>query len=160
LVESNTRLDAYIYSLNDGYNKHIKVEIHHESSCVSNFTIKALVSSHSQTQIDLVSIASRNTKSIEANQTVDGILFGDLANINVTPSMSIDTNIIKSSHSVNIGNINPEHLFYLMSRGIDKKSATTIILDGMFDEIKRAHDKKAQDLYNNIVLTLGKMVKK
>ncbi|MDR3330143.1 MAG: SufD family Fe-S cluster assembly protein [Mycoplasmataceae bacterium] len=156
----DVQFTIYIYTLNAGFKKNIKVKISHESKSVSNTIIKALASSNAKTQIDLVSVANKNVVNLETNQSIDGVIFDNSAQINVTPSMLIDTNVIKASHSVNIGNVNPDQLFYLMARGIDKVKATMLILDGMFGGIKRDNDKKAQDIYNNISLTLSKMVKK
>jgi Fe-S cluster assembly protein SufD len=150
----------YIYTLNMGFKKNIQVKIDHESGSVSNTIIKALASSNGNTQINLVSMANQKMINLETNQSIDGVVFGESAKISVTPSMLIDTNAIKASHAVNIGNINPDQLFYLMARGIDKTKATMLILDGMFGAIKRDNDKKALHLYNSIAYTLSRMVKK
>ncbi|MDR3257829.1 MAG: SufD family Fe-S cluster assembly protein, partial [Mycoplasmataceae bacterium] len=131
-AESNTNTDLkfhigvgakviiYIYTLNMGFNKKINVKIDHESGSTSNTIIKALASTNGHTQINLVSTANKKVVNLETNQSIDGVVFDESATINATPSMLIDTNVIKASHAVNIGNINPEQLFYLMARGINK----------------------------------------
>ncbi|MDR0675131.1 MAG: SufD family Fe-S cluster assembly protein [Mycoplasmataceae bacterium] len=146
-----------IYALSDGFHKIIKLRINHNSYTTSNTIVKAFASNHSTIKLDLINIASPKTTKIVQNQSVDGILFDKNSSIDVTPSMLIDTNAIKASHAVNIGNINPNHLFYLMSRGLTKTKATMTILNGMFATLNE--QEITQDLYNKATLFLKKIIK-
>ncbi|MDR1234541.1 MAG: SufD family Fe-S cluster assembly protein [Mycoplasmataceae bacterium] len=156
LIKNYSECNLNIYILDEKYTKNIDIKIIHSSNSVSNTMVKAIASNYGNIKLNLVNIAEKNTVNIEQNQTVDGILFDETSNIDVTPSMLIDTNVIKASHAVNIGNVNPEQLFYLMSRGISKTKAILTILNGMFSGLKTTESNS--NLYNKVTKTLKKMI--
>jgi Fe-S cluster assembly protein SufD len=156
-LEEYASCNLNIYSLSDGFHKNIKVCIHHSSSSTSNTVAKVFVANHGLVRLDLTNKTPKNMIKITQNQSIDGVLFDENSQINVTPSMLIDTNVVKASHAVNIGNINPEQLFYLMSRGLSKTKATMMILNGMFSSLN-GHET-TQDLYNNVTGVLKRMIK-
>ncbi|GHU35405.1 hypothetical protein FACS1894166_13680 [Bacilli bacterium] len=86
---------------------------------------------------------------------MEGVLLDNVSTIKVLPSMIVDTNSIKASHTVNIGNINPDQLFYLMSRGISQHDATIILLESMFSQIRETQNT----IYLDIKLKLNQMLK-
>ncbi|MDR0986028.1 MAG: SufD family Fe-S cluster assembly protein [Mycoplasmataceae bacterium] len=153
-LKQHQDLNLYVYSLNKSSAKNFKININHSPYSKSNTFIKTFAINKGNTNIELISTINKNNTNVEAHQTIDGILFDDLSKINVIPSMVVDSNSIKSSHSVNIGNINPEQLFYLMSRGISKDKSTALLLDSMFSGIKDLKDKQAVDLYEKLNKTL------
>jgi Fe-S cluster assembly scaffold protein SufB len=120
--------------------------------------VKTLGAHRSHTHINIVSLIEKDALHVTSNESIDGILLDDTAEIKVLPSMLIDGNSMKASHSVNIGNINPEQLFYLMSRSCSKNEATKILLNAMFHKIKSNEHKSAIRLYNNINEALNKLL--
>ena len=54
---------------------------------------------------------------------------------NSIPSLKIDANDVKASHGATIGQINEEHLFYLMSRGLSRQEAEQLIVEGFFEPV-------------------------
>ncbi|MDR1991693.1 MAG: SufD family Fe-S cluster assembly protein [Mycoplasmataceae bacterium] len=156
-LEEYAECQIEVFILNNGYAKNIQIEIIHHSFVNSNTIVKALSAHRGETKINLINKTPPNTKKITQNQIVDAILFDQTSRIIVTPSMLIDTNIIKASHAVNIGNINPEQLFYLMSRGVSKSKAITTILQGMFISLMK--NSSTNDLYNKALTVLKRMIK-
>jgi Fe-S cluster assembly protein SufD len=137
--------------------KELMVQIVHDSNTYSNVNVKTFCSNGGVIKLNLTNTAPKNKEKIEQNQIIDGVVFDELSQIHVTPSMLIDTNVIKATHAVNIGNVNPDQLFYLMSRGVSKSKATVMILKGMFSGL--AHVKTTQNLYNKAITFLNKMIK-
>ncbi len=54
---------------------------------------------------------------------------------NSIPSLKIDANDVKASHGATVGQINEEHLFYLMSRGLTREEAEKLIVEGFFEPV-------------------------
>jgi Fe-S cluster assembly protein SufD len=156
-LNNKASCSIHIYVLSDNFNKNIKIHIKHASYTSSNTVVKAFASNKGNIKLDLINATPKNTTNIIQNQSIDGILFDETAKITVTPSMLIDTNVVKASHAVNIGNINPEQLFYLMSRGLTKTKATMMILNGMFNHLR--NQQSVQDLYNKVTFVLQQMIK-
>ena len=55
----------------------------------------------------------------------------DESNITANPILLIDEYDCFANHGAAIGKINDEDLFYLMSRGLSKNEAFTLMLQGM-----------------------------
>jgi Fe-S cluster assembly protein SufD len=118
----------------------------------------AFASQYGNVNINLVARAKRGATNIITNQTIDGVIFDNNANIKVTPSLIVDTNSIKATHAVNIGNINPEQLFYLMSRRMTRSSATNLIIKSMFNDLHNIELSKI-NIYNYVTHALSSMLK-
>lgn len=58
------------------------------------------------------------------------LLLSDQAHAEAVPDLEIKTDDVKCSHAASISHIPQDHLFYLMSRGIAKKQAEDLIVDG------------------------------
>ena len=56
------------------------------------------------------------------------LLLGKNARAQVDPELEILTNDVRASHAVSVGNVDGEQLFYLMSRGINKKESIKLIV--------------------------------
>jgi Fe-S cluster assembly protein SufD len=51
------------------------------------------------------------------------------------PGLEIKADDVRCSHGATIGKIDPEQVFYLLSRGIPQKEAEQLIVEGFFDPI-------------------------
>ncbi len=69
----------------------------------------------------------------EASLRDDSLLFGRDAHIDAIPALEIAANDVKAFHGATVGAIDDEHLFYVMSRGIDRVSAEKLIALGFFE---------------------------
>lgn len=57
------------------------------------------------------------------------LLLGKTARAQVDPELEILTNDVRASHAASVGQIDAEQLFYLMSRGINKKESIKLIVE-------------------------------
>ena len=60
---------------------------------------------------------------------------GDKTLANSIPSLKIDANDVKASHGATVGQIDEEHLFYLMARGLSRHEAEKLIVEGFFEPV-------------------------
>lgn len=60
---------------------------------------------------------------------------GEKTLANSIPSLKIDANDVKASHGATVGQINDEHLFYLMARGLSRSEAEQLIIEGFFEPV-------------------------
>ena len=72
-------------------------------------------------------IAYKGVKSIEANQLNNNLLLNAGATIYTKPQLEIETDDIQCSHGASVGELDEQSLFYLLSRGIDNKTAKLIL---------------------------------
>jgi len=74
----------------------------------------------------------QKTNSYLANHILK---LGDKTLANSIPSLKIDANDVKASHGATVGQINEEHLFYLMARGLSRQDAEKLVVEGFFEPI-------------------------
>lgn len=68
-----------------------------------------------------------------------------------SPVLKIDENDVQASHAAVVGKLNDDHLFYLLSRGIDMKDARKLITQGYLMPIASYFDEKvASDIMEAI----------
>ncbi|MBS3105926.1 Fe-S cluster assembly protein SufD [Candidatus Woesearchaeota archaeon] len=74
----------------------------------------------------------QKTNSYLANHILK---LGEKTLANSIPSLKIDANDVKASHGATVGQIDEEHLFYLMSRGLSRDEAERLIIEGFFEPV-------------------------
>lgn len=70
-----------------------------------------------------------------AYQTNRNLTLGAGAWAESVPNLEIETNDVKCSHASTVGPIDPEHRFYIESRGVPSQIAERLIVLGFFDEV-------------------------
>ncbi len=76
--------------------------------------------------------AAQKTRSYLENHILK---LGDKTLANSIPSLKIDANDVKASHGATVGQINEEHMFYLMARGLSRQEAEKLIVEGFFEPV-------------------------
>jgi Fe-S cluster assembly protein SufD len=64
---------------------------------------------------------------IDARQSNDNLLLGPHAEIDTKPELEIYADDVKCSHGATVGELDPDHLFYLRARGIDADDARQML---------------------------------
>ena len=75
---------------------------------------------------------AQKTNSYLANHILK---LGEKTLANSIPSLKIDANDVKASHGATVGQIDEEHLFYLMARGLSRAEAEKLIVEGFFEPV-------------------------
>jgi Fe-S cluster assembly protein SufD len=75
----------------------------------------------------------RSAHGADASLRDDTLLIGKDAHIDAIPALEISANDVKAFHGATVGAIDEEHIFYLMSRGIERTAAQKLIALGFFE---------------------------
>lgn len=63
------------------------------------------------------------------------------------PSLIVETDNVKASHGGTVGEIDEDQVFYMQSRGISRRDAVRILVEGYFEEvISRLHDERLETI--------------
>jgi Fe-S cluster assembly protein SufD len=63
------------------------------------------------------------------------------------PSLIVETDNVKASHGGTVGEVDEDQIFYMMSRGIPRREAVRILVEGYFEEvIARLHDPRLEEI--------------
>ncbi len=81
----------------------------------------------------LIRKEAKGTNSYEANRN---LVLSEGARADSVPNLEIETGLIDGAgHASTTGRFDDNHLFYLMSRGIDEKTARRLVVRGFLNEI-------------------------
>jgi FeS assembly protein SufD len=79
----------------------------------------------------------KNAKASESYLAGHAILLDKGAKSDSIPSLEIETNEVKATHSASVAQMDEEQLFYLMSRGFSKSSAKRAVVEGFLEPLAR-----------------------
>lgn len=76
------------------------------------------------------------TKSI-ANQESRVLMLSENARGDANPILLIDEDDVEAGHAASVGRVDPEQLYYLMSRGISRTESERLVIHGFLDPVVR-----------------------
>lgn len=91
------------------------------------------------------------SKKSETHQKAKIILFDKFASGTASPILKIDENDVVASHGAVVGQLNSDHMFYLMSRGLSKKEAKELITRGYLEPISRLFNDSNRELIEKAI---------
>ena len=82
------------------------------------------------------SIKHGGTKSM-ANQESRVLMLSENARGDANPILLIDEDDVEAGHAASVGRVDPEQLYYLMTRGISQREAERLVIHGFLDPVVR-----------------------
>lgn len=116
------------------HDQHITVD-HSNSSCQSRQLFKYILADDSSGVFNGKVIVHKNTAQTNADQSNKNLLLSASALMNANPQLEIYAEDVKCSHGSTTGQIDPEALFYLRSRGLNKQRAMELIVEGFARDV-------------------------
>ncbi len=90
----------------------------------------------------------KGSKGSATHQSAKIMVFDPMCKAKASPKLCIDENDVEASHAAIVGQINEEHIYYLMTRGIDEEDAKRLITLGYLNPILRYFSD--EDVLNKI----------
>lgn len=156
-VASNTNLSIKVIAIN--YNQ-LEINAKFDINLVkdnNNCEIEMLCYGFDKSKSKIVSNVSVNQQTIKNKslQKITGVLLSGECKIVGEPNLKIDALNVDAKHKLNIGSLDKNEIFYLMSKGIDKNEAKKIIinsylislLDSLNEQEKKFCLKKVQERF-------------
>ena len=75
-------------------------------------------------------------KAVEARQKNKNLLRSRHAEVSMRPDLEIYSEDVKCSHGATVGELDPETLFYLMSRGFNETQASLLLEEAFLQSIE------------------------
>lgn len=98
-----------------------------------------------------VSHITEGAKSSNAKQNAKIIVFDKNSQGVASPILKIDENEVQASHGAIVGQLNSDHMFYLMSRGLTRDEARTLITLGYLKPVSKEFSEKTQELIEEAI---------
>lgn len=130
-----------------------RTEQHHLAPyCSSNLLCKNVLQDQSKSIFSGLIRVDPEAQQTNALQTNRNLLLSKEAEANSLPGLEILANDVRCTHGATTSRLNQEELFYLLSRGIKKKNAESLISLGFLEEIlDKIPDKNLADKVRDLV---------
>lgn len=108
---------------------------HGSSSTQSNVLCKTVLSGESKSVFSGLIRIGQKTKKCNAYQKNQNLLLSKNARADTIPKLEIETDDVQCGHGATVSSIDPEQLFYLLSRGVNEKEARELIVEGFCEDV-------------------------
>jgi Fe-S cluster assembly protein SufD len=108
---------------------------HLSPNCTSNQLFKGVLDDMSTGAFNGRIFVARDSQGTLAYQKNNNILLTDTAKMDTKPQLEIYADDVKCSHGATIGQLDEDGLFYLQSRGIDRREAKLMLMFGFAHEV-------------------------
>jgi len=116
------------------HDQHVIIE-HSSNACQSNQLFKYILSDKASGVFNGKVVVKEKTKQTDASQSNKNLVLSPSALMNANPQLEIYADDVKCSHGSTTGQIDHEALFYLRSRGLNKKRAMELIVEGFAGDV-------------------------
>lgn len=132
LLESNAEVFlSGIALLKEKRESHTHVLIEHIApECQSLQLFKSVVNDSARSSFEGKIYVFSEAQKTQAFQLNNNLLLSDGAQAFSKPNLEIFADDVKASHGATVGQLDKEHLFYMMARGLSKERAQTLLVQG------------------------------
>ena len=130
LDEAGASLDSYALLVGHG-SRHVdcvNLAGHHAPHTHSRQTARAIAGDTSRVVFNSKVVVDKGAAHAESNQSCRGLLLSPKAEIDTRPQLEIHADEVKCAHGATTGRLDPDMLFYLLSRGIDRETAQSLLV--------------------------------
>jgi Fe-S cluster assembly protein SufD len=131
------RLDARGASLDSSSllvgheNRHVdcvNIVTHGAPDTRSNQTARAIAGDSSRVIFNSKVIVEAGAVGAQSQQSARGLLLSPTAEIDTRPQLEIHADEVKCAHGATTGRLDPDMLFYMLSRGLDRETAQSLLV--------------------------------
>jgi len=105
---------------------------HDAPHATSDLFFKGVLSEQSRSVWRGVIRVAEGAQKTDAYQENRNLVLSSRAHADSIPGLEIKANDVRCTHGATIGRVDPEELYYLMSRGLDRAAAERLIVEGFF----------------------------
>lgn len=120
----------------DGQHADITMDAHHAVPHTSSKPLfKSIARGRSRAVVQGRLVVARDAQKTDAKLMAQGLMLSDEAEILTKPELEIYADDVVCGHGATCGRLDEDHLFYLMSRGIPKIEAETMLIRAFLAEL-------------------------
>lgn len=118
------------------------LQIHSAGNSFSNLLYKNALMDKATTIFSGLIRVEPGAQKTDAYQKNRNLILSSEAQAHTLPGLEIEANDVKCSHGATASSVEPEELFYLLARGIPRKTAYELLVMGFFEEVVAKIDNK------------------
>ncbi|HEY2462891.1 MAG TPA: Fe-S cluster assembly protein SufD, partial [Steroidobacteraceae bacterium] len=106
----------------------VNIVTHAAPNTRSRQTARAIASDSSRVIFNSKVIVNAGANGADSIQSCRGLLLSPSAEIDTRPQLEIHADEVKCAHGATTGRLDPDMLFYLLSRGLDRETAQSLLV--------------------------------
>lgn len=111
------------------------LQSHAAAHAVSDLLYKGALKERSTSEYSGLIKVAKGAQGTDAYQANRNLVLSEDAMARSIPQLEIEANEVRCTHGATVSPVEEEHLFYLMSRGIDRVTAQKLVVFGFFGEV-------------------------
>lgn len=124
----------YVLGGQQHVDNHTRVD-HAQPNCQSNEFYKGILDGTSRGVFYGKVLVRKDAQKTNSTQTNKNLLLSDGALVDSIPALEINADDVKCAHGSTIGQLDKDSIFYLRSRGIDEKTARSLLTYGFARDV-------------------------
>jgi len=106
----------------------VNIVTHNARDTRSRQTARAIASGTSRVVFNSKVVVNAGAVHADSLQSCRGLLLSPSAEIDTRPQLEIHADEVKCAHGATIGRLDPDMLFYMLSRGLDRETAQSLLV--------------------------------
>lgn len=132
---SETNMSGLYFLNNSTHVDNHTIVDHKVANCESNETYKGVLDGKSKGVFNGKIFVRQPAQKTNAFQSNRNILMSDEAEMDTKPQLEIWADDVKCSHGCTVGQLDKDQLFYLRARGLDEKTAKSMLLNAFASDV-------------------------
>jgi Fe-S cluster assembly protein SufD len=116
----------------------VALAVHAAPRTLSRQTARAIASGESRVIFNSTARVEAGARGAESLQSFRGLLMSPRAEIDSRPQLEIHNDEVKCAHGATTGRLDPDMLFYLLSRGLDPATAQSLLVYAFLADVLTA----------------------
>lgn len=129
------RMSGFYFTDGDQHLDHDTQQNHLARSTTSDLLFKGALKDHSRSVWQGMIYVAPGAQKTDGYQANRNLVLSNQARADSIPGLEILADDVRCTHGATVGKVDPEPIFYLLSRGIPYPQAERLIVQGFFDPI-------------------------
>ncbi len=113
----------------------VNIVTHGAPDTRSNQTARAIAGDSSRVIFNSKVIVNAGAVRAQSQQSIRGLLLSPTAEIDSRPQLEIHADEVKCAHGATTGRLDPDMLFYMLSRGLDRDTAQSLLVYAFLSDV-------------------------
>ncbi|MBM4422830.1 MAG: Fe-S cluster assembly protein SufD [Chloroflexi bacterium] len=133
--DSWARMSGFYFAEKDQHLDHDTQQNHNVPHTTSDLLFKGALRDQSRSVWQGMIYVAPGAQKTDGYQANRNLVLSKTARADSIPGLEIMADDVRCTHGATVGQLEQEHIFYLMSRGMPRPEAEKLVVDGFFDPI-------------------------
>jgi Fe-S cluster assembly protein SufD len=129
------KMSGYYFTDGDQHLDHDTQQNHNAPHTTSDLLFKGALKDKSRSVWQGMIYVAPGAQKTDGYQANRNLVLSQNARADSIPGLEIMADDVRCTHGATVGQMEAEHIFYLMARGMSRRAAERLVVDGFFDPI-------------------------